>query len=310
MRHLQTYRIFESTQTPTDEQKKFLDQHTDGTWSLNSQTGKVDVDGGFRCDGENLEDFKGISFGSVSKNFVCSNNSLRTLEGAPRTVGGNFVCFKNSLQTLEGAPETVGGNFVCFNNSLQTLEGAPRTVGESFYCDDNSLRTLKGAPRTVGGSFYCDHNLLQTLEGAPRTIGEEFNCSINSLQTLEGAPETVGGNFECSYNPLQTLEGAPKTIGGDFHSDDLRISQGEWSQETLIRIFMAGTHMAGTPKEKQMVAPLIDPETIQKMIDRDPEKMLVKLKDYLKDPHFKDLRWPERLEGEKGLLSDLSDVGL
>jgi len=38
--------------------------------------------------------------------------------------------------------------------------------------------------------------------------------------------------------------------------------------------------------------------------------MLVKLKGYLKHPHFQNLKWPKRLEGEADLLSDLSDVGL
>ena len=242
MRHLQTYRIFESSQSLTREQKKFLDQRTEGTWSLNPQTGKVDVDGGFWCGGEKLEDFKGISFGSVSRNFDCSENSLQTLEGAPETVGGNFHCYNNSLRTLEGSPETVGGNFYCFNNSLQTLEGAPRTVGGNFYCDDN---------------------------------------------------------------PLQTLEGAPETVGRKFYLDEMEIPEGEWSKRTLVEIFTTGT-----PKQKQLVKPLVDPKVLQQMIDKDPEKMLMKLKDRLKDPHFKDLNWPKHLGQEKDLLSDLSDIGL
>ena len=242
MKHLQTYKIFEASQSLTDEQKKFLDQHTKGTWSLNPSTGKVDIEGSFECVGQDLRDFKGISFGSVSRNFDCSENSLQTLEGAPETVGGNFHCYNTSLQTLEGSPETVGGNFYCFNNSLQSLEGAPRTVGGNFYCDDN---------------------------------------------------------------PLQTLEGAPETVGRKFYLDEMEIPEGEWSKRTLVEIFTTGT-----PKQKQLVKPLVDPKVLQQMIDKDPEKMLVKLKDHLKDPHFKDLKWPKHLAQEKDLLSDLSDVGL
>ena len=221
MRHLQTYKVFEATQTLTDKQKKFLDENTKGTWSLNPSTGKVDIEGSFECVGQDLKDFKGISFGSVSKNFYCYNNSLQTLEGAPETVGGDFDCYSNSLQTLEGAPETVEGDFFCSKNSLRTLEGAP------------------------------------------------------------------------------------ETIAGEFDSDEIEIPEGEWSLETLIRIFTTGTL-----EQKQLVAPLVDPKVLQQMIDKDPEKMLMKLKDYLKDPHFKDLKWPKHLEREKDLLSDLSDVGL
>ena len=263
MRHLQTYRIFEASQSLTDEQKEFLDKNTRGTWSLNPSTGKVDVEGNFGCVGQDLKDFKGISFGSVS---------------------GSFDCFNNELRTLFGSPETVWGSFDCRLNSLQTLEGAPRTVGGQFNCSVNSLGSLEGAPRTVGGSFDCYNNSLRTLVGAPETVGEDFECRLNDLQTFKGAPETVGG---------------------EFYSDEMEIPEGEWSQETLVEIFTSGT-----PKQNQMIKPVLDLKVLQQMIDQNPEKMLVKLKDHLKDPHFKDLKWPERLEGEKDLLSNLSDIGL
>ena len=242
MKHLQTYRIFESSQSLTDEQKELLDSKTRGTWSLNPSTGKVDIDGYFVCWYQNLKNFKGISFGKVSGNFDCSYNSLETLVGAPETVEGDFYCYNNSLQTLDGSPKTVGGN---------------------------------------------------------------LDCSDNDLRTLEGAPEIVKGNFGCESNPLQTFEGAPETVGGEFYSDEMEIPEGEWSQETLVEIFTTGT-----PKQKQMVLPILDPKDLQQMIDQDPEKMLMKLKDYLKDPHFQGLKWPKHLDREKELLSDLSDVGL
>ena len=136
-------------------------------------------------------------------------------------------------------------------------------------------------------------------------MGGDFYCHKNPLQTLEGAPRTVGGDFFCHKNSLRTLEGAPETIAGEFDSDEIEIPEGEWSQETLIKILTTGT-----PKQKHLVGPLVDPKVLQQMIDKDPEKMLMKLKDRLKDPHFKDLKWPKHLEREKDLLSDLSDVGL
>ena len=263
MRHLQTYRIFEATQSLTDEQKEFLNGHTIGTWSLNPSTGKVDIDGSFKCYSEYLEDFKGISFGSVSGDFYCRDSHLKTLGGAPETVGGDFSCYGNSLRTLEGAPETVGGSFDCY---------------------ENNIRTLGGAPRTVGGNFYCNYN---------------------SLQTLEGAPRKVGGSFDCSYNPLRTLEGAPETVGRKFYSGEIEIPEGEWSLETLILIYTTGT-----PKQKQLVKPLVDPESLQEMIDREPIKMLLKLKGVLDHPHFRDLKWPREVEQDKDLFKDLKSLGL
>ena len=285
MRHLQTYRLFESAQTLTQDQKDFLDKYTKGgPWSLNPSTGLVDVDGDFYCSREGLNDLLGIRFGKAHWNFYCNGNNLTSLEGAPQTVGGDFYCSDNSLQTLEGAPQTVGGDFSCNKNKLTTIEGAPQIVN---------------------GAFYCSGNMLTSLTGAPQTVGGEFGCTDNKLTSLEGAPQTVGGDFSCYNNRLTSLAGAPETVKGGFSSDSLKIPRGKWSMDTLIGIFLTGT-----PQQKQLVAPLVDPKVIQQQIDENPEGMLIKLKGYLKHPHFQGLKWPRHLDQEKDLLSDLGDVGL
>jgi hypothetical protein len=120
-----------------------------------------------------------------------------------------------------------------------------------------------------------------------------------------GAPETVGWDFHCDNNNLTSLEGAPQTIGGEFSSDGLNIPKGEWSMDTLIGIFLGGT-----AKQQQLLTLLVDPKVIQQRIDQNPEGMLVKLKDHLKHPHLQGLKWPQRLDQEKDLLADLSDIGL
>ena len=201
MRHLQTYRLFESAQTLTQDQKDFLDKYTKGgPWSLNPSTGLVDVDGDFYCSREGLNDLLGIRFGKAHWNFYCNGNNLTSLEGAPETVGGEFSCYNNRLTSLAGAPETVKG---------------------------------------------------------------------------------------------------------EFSSDGLKIPEGKWSMDTLIKIFLNGT-----PNQQQLVAPLVDPKVIQQQIDENPEGMLIKLKGYLKHPQFQELKWPQHLDQEKDLLSDLGDVGL
>jgi hypothetical protein len=284
MRHLQTYRLFESAQTLSQDQKDFLDRYTKGTWSLNPSTGLVDIKGDFDCFSKNINDLQGIRFGAVTGAFYCSYNNLTSLEGAPQTVGGDFSCYANKLTSLEGAPQTVGGE---------------------FSCSSNNLTSLAGAPETVGGDFYCNSNKLMSLAGAPQTVGGDFSCSYNKLTSLTGAPETVGGYFYCNDNKLTSLEGAPETVGGTFNSDGLKITKGKWGLETFIDLLKTGTS-----KQKQLVAPLVDPKVIQQQIDENPEGMLVKLKGYLKHPHFQELKWPQRLEKEKDLLSDLGDVGL
>ena len=152
MRYLRDYRLFENVDSLTDEQRKFLDRNTEGTWSVNKE-GLVDVRGSFWCYGERIEDFLGIRFGKVSGHFYCWGNQLRTLEGSPKVVVGNFNCRGNQLRTLDGAPSEVGGDFICFSNQLRTLEGSPREVRGGFYCHQNPLISLEGAPEVIKVEF-------------------------------------------------------------------------------------------------------------------------------------------------------------
>jgi len=122
------------------EQIEFLDKYTDGVWTLNEKTGLVDIGGCFDCASEKLTDFKGVRFGVVTGNFICSNNSLTSLEGSPQKVGVGFDCSSNKLTSLEGAPQKVGWGFYCSRNKLTSLVGAPQEVGGGFFwCGDNPI---------------------------------------------------------------------------------------------------------------------------------------------------------------------------
>ena len=230
MKHVISYNLFESESEPirtvfTKEQLNWLDKCTENSWKYNPSTGLVDINGDFYCSGQNLQDFKGVRFGTVGRDFSCKNNQLTTLEGAPQEVGGDFSCAKNQLTSLVGAPQTVDGSFNCGDNQLTTLVGAPQTVNGDFYCSDNQLTTLEGAPQSVGGNFDCRSNQLTTLVGAPQTVGGSFWCHANQLTTLEGAPQSVGWNFDCGDNQLTSLEGAPKTVGWDFYCKGNPVSE-------------------------------------------------------------------------------------
>ena len=158
----------------------------------------------------------------------------------------------------------------------------------------------------VDGDFNCSYKSLEDFKGIRfGKIGGNFYCHGNNLTSLEGAPESVGVKFYCFNNELTSLEGAPRTIGGDFLSDGLEIPKGKWGLETFIDLLKSGTS-----KQQQLVAPLVDLKVLQQQIDENPEGMLVKLKGVLKHPHLQGLKWPQRLEQEKDLLSDLGDVGL
>jgi hypothetical protein len=94
-----------------------------------------------------------VAFEAVYGDFDCSNNSLKTLQGAPIVVG-SFNCRSNHLITLMGAPKSVAGSFSCSNNRLLSLEGAPVKVGGHFNCYDNpDLQSLKGISQELGKTF-------------------------------------------------------------------------------------------------------------------------------------------------------------
>jgi len=125
---------------------------------------------------------------------------------------GNFLCYNNQLTSLKGAPQSVGGNFYCDNNQLTSLKSGPQAVGGSFGCSNNHLTNLEGAPQFVVGNFDCNHNYLTSLEGAPQSIGEGFFCSHNDLVSLKGGPQFVGKGFCCDNNHLTSLEHTPQTF--------------------------------------------------------------------------------------------------
>jgi hypothetical protein len=90
-----------------------------------------------------------IKFGKVDGYFICNNNRLHSLEGAPITVGGNFYCGDNQLTSLKGAPSKVDGDFKCYYNQLTSLEGAPSTVNGYFWCNNNKVQFTKEDVRKV-----------------------------------------------------------------------------------------------------------------------------------------------------------------
>jgi hypothetical protein len=257
MKHLQSFSLFEAQfSSLTPDQEAFLNKCTKGTWSVNRQTGLVDVEGDFYCSDKGLESLSGISFGHVSGNFSCGRNQLTTLAGAPQTVGGDFGCSENQLTTLTGAPQTVGGDFECNNNQLTTLAGAPQTVDGYFSCSRNQLTTLSGAPQTVGESFFCYYNQLTTLVGAPQTVDGNFYCYGNQLTTLVGAPQKVSWDFDCNDNRLTTLVGAPQTVDGDFSCDSFELQNGAWNPQGWTKILTTGDSEA---RSLIVTLPYLDP---------------------------------------------------
>ena len=75
---------------------------------------------------------------NVGGDFNCGYNDLTSLVNTPKFVSGTFICSQNNLKSLDGAQDTyVGKDFYCGNNFLTSLRGAPKTVGGDFVCHSN-----------------------------------------------------------------------------------------------------------------------------------------------------------------------------
>lgn len=217
-------KIFESDTALSPEVESWLNSCTNGTWVLDSETGKVKVDGDFDCSYQDLTDFKGVKFSKVTGNFNCETNDLVSLEGSPDIVGNNFDCRENLLVNLVGGPNEVGGSYDCSWNKLTSLEGAPEVFfSKTFNCSHNRLKSLEFCPQKPS-SLNCSANRLESLKYGPTNINHSYNCSVNLISSFEGFPIVVGGNFNLSKNKFTTLEGMPQMIGGDLNFSENAIS--------------------------------------------------------------------------------------
>lgn len=151
----------------------------------------VDVDGSVDLDGEHITELP-FQFGTVTRDFLCTNTSIKSLKHCPHTVLRDFFCNGNKYVT--------------------SLEHCPHTVKRDFQCNKNRLLTsLKGCPSHIYGEFRCSANkLLSSLEGGPTRIDRDCFYNKNGLITLEHCPANVGGMFYCYDNPFDVT---PKTYG-------------------------------------------------------------------------------------------------
>jgi hypothetical protein len=180
--------------------------------------GSIDVDGEF----DNNVNFNPNRSPSTKLRYKPLNrHKLTKLPIKFNKVGGNFICNDNELTTLEGAPKEVGGDFLCSRNELTSLEGGPESVGGDFICRNNQLTSLQGAPKKVGGDFYCSRNELTSLEGGPEIIHGDFYCSDNKITDFKGVPEFFEGLFYCEENPIEEIY--KLFIQEDKHITDLNL---------------------------------------------------------------------------------------
>jgi len=342
----------------TPRQIEALDQGTkssslgakDSTWSINPETGLVDVKGNFN--GNKLNsiiassgNLIGIKFGKVEGDFYLGYSNLTSLEGCPLEVTGNFVAFNNKLQDLKGSPKKIGGRFdVSRNPNLKSLEGAPEEVDGDFSVEEcRNLDSLRGCPKKIGGSMTVSTTSIRDLDGCPKEIGQyqrstNFNASFcYNLISLEGAPVLLNNRedqstslgkeynfFDCTN--LYSLEGLPldKIYTVHLNKNGLKpgilksaLSTAKNTKSWIVAyltMFTDPEFIKTGKAPKDPIREKLSPANIKKEIEENGERFVVGLKsiwnDFRVKKILKEIEIPEETKADADLLSALDDVGL
>jgi hypothetical protein len=171
----------------------------------------VEISGHFFCNINNLVSLEGLP-PIIGGLFNCSHNKrLTSLKGLKSTVITDGIqCAGCGLKSLEGAPTSIGGGFFAAGNQLKSLELGPTSVVGFYDVNNNPLKTLVGAPTQIGtsekkGYFMCERTKIKSLVGAPTVVYGDFSVTENELTSLEGIPKLVTGVFDISGNKGRTF---------------------------------------------------------------------------------------------------------
>jgi hypothetical protein len=158
-----------------------------------------------------------VRFNKAERAFICSDNQLVTLDGAPDQVGGNFDCSNNKLANFDYAPKVVRGKyFNCWRNELISLKGLPSlNPNVTINCNNNHLKNLVGAPLHVD-TFKCEENPLESIEGMPAVAMMWITIKHNGLTSIKGVKFSSARGYDFTGNMLTSLEGFENLTARDY----------------------------------------------------------------------------------------------
>jgi len=305
MKHLVLFEAYQKLKSLNNTQESFLRksvvQHgypnRMGSWSVDYSQDPplVNVIGDVRI--SRRKTLYGVHFGKVDGDFIVYDRSP-----------------KKKFESTKGFPIEVSGRMYLFDNPFRTLKDLPtKKVGGYLDVVSCGLETLTGCPQEVGGNLMLSGNSFRTLEGAPQIMRDDASVSVINLMgerpllSLEGLPPNLDPDKIETHRFYERENGIPE----DFLRDGYREFKktGSWIPY-YIKLYTEYGDKGFYNTE------FIDQklDEIQKFINKSPEKALVALKSCLRkmkeDPKYSSIKFPEHLEKEKDLLSDLEDVGL
>ena len=286
------------------------------SWSINPETGRLDVIGKFRIPSYSKENWgklveMGIKIGRVKGSFDVSDCGLSSSEGFPLEVTGDFNINNNRFDNLIGGPVKVGGRYQCSKNKLTSLEGAPESANE-FDCSGNpGLKNLNGGPKEVTSRYDANDCNLNSLEGFATKIDPSsmsVYVSSNNLYTLEGLPlntPLTAYRISCSKNPLkgEVLLNAYKEAA----------RTGSWIVGYLS-MFTDPEFIKTGKAPKDPIREKLAPANLKKEIETNGSAFVVGLKSIWKDFRvqkiLKGIEIPSDTKADAEMLADLDGVGL
>lgn len=271
MIYLQTYKMFESMQDVTPEQRTLLNGSClsysknnivvppTGAWWINSKTGLVDVGGSFVLKEGWTRGLLGIKFGRVSGSFDVTGAGLEDPSELPREIGKHLLAADNKFRTLEGI-------------------GKVRTTID---VDDNLLVSLEGMTRELLGGLPVGNNILRS--------GKFSGLSGNPVRgpfLRDDLEEVLSGKTSWTSVYLSI-------VSGEYAMKKDNDESIEWIIRNKLTPELLGAEIKRSP-EKMAVEIAKVPENVRVRLDKILDQIDL-------PPGFRD---------DKDLVSSLSDVGL
>jgi hypothetical protein len=125
-----------TTKEEIDHIKGLCAEHYIRNYTINND-GTIDVVGNVDFSGKNLEHLP-LKFNKIEGNFLCFDNKLTTLMGAPKTVTGVVSFSNNNLKSLKYCPTVIGGLIWYINNYFpqifkDTMASLSRAERKTFH---------------------------------------------------------------------------------------------------------------------------------------------------------------------------------
>jgi hypothetical protein len=122
----------------------------------------INIKGDVYLNHTDLREFP-IQFNEISGSFICANNQLNSLKGAPRIVGNSFDCSNNQIISLVGGPKIVGKNYDFSYNQVSTLEGLPSSIKHDLVAYENPIVNFNSISQNIGKNIYIDYQTFDKL---------------------------------------------------------------------------------------------------------------------------------------------------